>query len=147
MKANQQVECLLRKGHKPKELQDLGFSKHLITRVKNRLKEEKAASELKDQQAQSKSQDSSQHRQGDSSDESALGDSTLKDICARLAALEALPDKVRDLETRLSGTPLLGLKRSFQCQCGASGMVSVPIKCTSCGVETSRGWFPIKNTE
>jgi len=47
MKMSKQVEHLLRQGHKPKELEELGFPKRSITRVRRRLRKEKAASKTK----------------------------------------------------------------------------------------------------
>ena len=47
MKATDHVEYLLRQGKKPKELLALGFSKSIVTRVRKRLKEEKAAARTK----------------------------------------------------------------------------------------------------
>ena len=47
MKVTEHVEHLLRQGHKPKELVELGFPKHIITRVRRRLKNEKTVLEGK----------------------------------------------------------------------------------------------------
>jgi hypothetical protein len=47
MKMSKQVEHLLRQGHKPKELEELGFPKRSITRVRRRLRKEKAALKTK----------------------------------------------------------------------------------------------------
>lgn len=45
MKVTKHIEHLLGQGKKPKELIELGFSKRVITRVRRRLRKEKAASE------------------------------------------------------------------------------------------------------
>lgn len=47
MKVTEHVEHLLRQGRKPKELIDLGFPKSVVSRVRRRLREEKAAKEAK----------------------------------------------------------------------------------------------------
>ena len=48
MKAAEHVELLLRKGRRPKELVELGFPKRVVTRVRRKLKKEKAASRKKE---------------------------------------------------------------------------------------------------
>lgn len=45
-------------------------------------------------------------------------------------------------QKKLFGDPLAGLKENFKCDCGAKGEVAVSIKCTKCGKETWRGWWP-----
>lgn len=47
MKTTEHVEYLLRQGKKPKELLALGFPKRVITRVRRRLREEKAVQQAK----------------------------------------------------------------------------------------------------
>jgi hypothetical protein len=43
---------------------------------------------------------------------------------------------------KLKDTLLVGVRREFKCDCGAKGFVAVYIKCTKCGKETWRGWWP-----
>jgi len=43
MRVTEHVEHLLRQGRKPKELVELGFSRQVVTRVRRRLRKEKAA--------------------------------------------------------------------------------------------------------
>jgi len=50
MKVTDHVEQLLRQGHRRKELIELGFPKSLVTRVRRRLRKEKAALETKVQE-------------------------------------------------------------------------------------------------
>jgi hypothetical protein len=47
MKVTAQVENLLKQGKKPKELVELGFPKSVVTRVRRRLREEKAGVQRK----------------------------------------------------------------------------------------------------
>jgi hypothetical protein len=47
VKVTEHVEQLLRQGHKPKELAQLGFSKLVVTRVRRQLKKEKATPQTK----------------------------------------------------------------------------------------------------
>jgi len=47
MKTTEHIEYLLRQGRKPKELVELGFPKHLVTRVRRRLRNEKTAPQTK----------------------------------------------------------------------------------------------------
>lgn len=54
----------------------------------------------------------------------------------RVEGLEAIGMDLEDMESRLDGTPALGLKRRFTCDCGASGFVALHIQCTKCGRET-----------
>lgn len=46
MKVTEHIEELLRQGRKPKELIELGFPKSVVTRVRRRLRDEKAASRV-----------------------------------------------------------------------------------------------------
>jgi len=64
------------------------------------------------------------------------------DITGLQQELVSLERKIQELEGRLDGTPALGLKHRFTCDCGASGFVALRIKCTKCGQETWCGWFP-----
>lgn len=48
MKVTKHIERLLRQGHKPKELIELGFPKLVVTRVRRQLREEKPTSRKKE---------------------------------------------------------------------------------------------------
>ena len=151
MKTIEHVEYLLRQGKKPKELLALGFPKQVITRVRRRLREEKAVQQAKvpkgGGQAKGRPQPSLATEESGVTVEEKLAvlGSDLKELKGRLALLEgtvAESPTLEDLNTRLDGTPALGLKHRFQCECGASGFVALHIQCTKCGRETWWGWFP-----
>jgi ParB/RepB/Spo0J family partition protein len=42
----------------------------------------------------------------------------------------------------LWNSPLTLLRKNFECDCGAKGHVAVHIKCTKCGKDNWRGWWP-----
>lgn len=151
MKTTEHVEYLLRQGKKPKELLALGFSKQAITRVRRRLREEKAVQRAEapkgERGAKSRSKPPlAPEETGVSVDEKLAGvESDLKELEGRIALLEVAVTKgvtLADLDTRLEGTPALGLRHCFQCECGASGFVALHIQCTKCGRQTWWGWFP-----
>jgi len=50
--------------------------------------------------------------------------------------------RVEALEASIAAIPLSGLKQRFKCDCGASGLVAVNIKCTKCSKEAWWGWWP-----
>jgi len=56
-----------------------------------------------------------------------------------------LENHIDDLEDKLSGDPLSGAEYQFTCNgCGSRGWIAAKIKCTKCGYETYRGWWPKK---
>jgi hypothetical protein len=59
MKVTEHVTQLLKQGRKPKELLELGFSKHVITRVRKQLREEKTSSQSKIQKGQNRTKGNS----------------------------------------------------------------------------------------
>lgn len=151
MRVTEHVEHLLRQGKKPKELLALGFPKQVITRVRRRLREEKGVQRAKVRGdgggAEGLLQSSLAPGETGVSAEKKLAvvESDLKELEGRIALLEGTITKsatLDDLNTRLDGTPALGLKHRFQCECGVSGFVAVHIQCTKCGRETWWGWFP-----
>jgi len=145
MKITKHVEKLLRQGRSARELLELGFPKSVVTRVRRRLKAEKAAKGLevtKDRtQAKSYSQASAA-----SPANVALIEEKLASIGSEIQELqnqvEVLFTSVDEIESRLDGTPALGLKHRFTCSCGAAGFVALHIQCTKCQRETWWGWFP-----
>ena len=151
MKTTDHVEYLLRQGKKPKELLALGFPKQVITRVRRRLKEEKVIQHAKVPKGGEgvKGHPKPLLTPGETGvlaeQKLAAIESELKELESRIALLEATATKsatLEDLNTRLDGTPALGLRQRFQCQCGASGFVALHLQCTKCGRETWWGWFP-----
>lgn len=151
MKVSEHVEHLLREGRKPKELLELGFPKAVVTRVRRQLREEKTAFQPKApkgrREARSRSQPSVTSPVEMASIQQTLAslEGTIQELETRLEVLEATGvdwEDLEDIESRLNGTPTLGLKHSFTCDCGASGFVALRIRCTKCGRETWRGWFP-----
>ena len=151
MKPTEHVEYLLRQGRKPKELLALGFPKRVITKVRRQLEEEKIAQQVKMTKAGHKAKGCPQP--------SVVSEGNMETMYKKLASLEselselkgriellesarAESASVEDIEARLDDTPAIGLKHRFKCDCGASGLVALHIKCTKCGKETWWGWFP-----
>jgi hypothetical protein len=140
MKVAEHVEKLLRQGRKPKELIELGFPKRVVTRVRRQVREEKAARQSIAQKSRTDAKPPVetapvQARPGSLEDR-------VRQLESRVQALEATSAKIKGIETRLDGTPALGLKQHFKCNCGALGYVAVHVKCTKCGRETYWGWGP-----
>ena len=150
MRVSKHVENLLREGRKPRELLELGFSKHVVTRVRRQLKEEKASSKMGASKVPTSTQSGLEPAQSSVTETPptqpvlASLERRVQHFESRLEKLEALVEKVEEIDTRLNGTPALGLKREFKCSCGASGLVAIGIKCTQCGRETYWGWWPKK---
>jgi len=69
-------------------------------------------------------------------------ESKIQQLESRVETLEALGAEVEEIENRINGTPALGLRHHFKCDCDASGYVAVRIKCTKCGGEVWWGWHP-----
>jgi len=65
-------------------------------------------------------------------------------VLYRAMCTVGLRDAIWHLDYVLDNTPLHNLRESFSCECRTSGMVAVHIKCTNCGKETWRGWWPKK---
>jgi len=140
MKITEHVEHLLRQGRKPKELIDLGFPKRVVTRVRRRLREEKAMPRLITRQAKTEMvplREATAVQCGLKSLETRVNQ-----LESQVDILEAVMAGLYDMDERLDGTPALGLKHHFKCDCGASGLVALHIQCTKCGKETWWGWFP-----
>jgi hypothetical protein len=140
MKVTKHVEKLLREGHKPKELLELGFSKLVITKVRRRLKEEKKARELGTPELEK-----TPVEQNLTSAELATDAMVQRRLSFVKNELEKLNEEIAALEGKLEGTPSLGLRHHFKCDCGASGFVAVHIHCTKCKKETWWGWQPKKD--
>ncbi len=56
--------------------------------------------------------------------------------------IDSLEATLSDLQARLKGSLLIGIRRRFECECGSSGCVEVPLMCTNCGKGTRWGWRP-----
>lgn len=138
MKVTEHVELLLRQGHKPRELIQLGFSKNVVSRVRRKLKMEKAAEEIK-VPAERVREDA--HAQW-----SVSANSDMTQVLQKLESYEScyqeLKERVNDLEACLKDTPTLGMRKRFKCDCGASGFIAIHVQCTKCGKEAWWGWFP-----
>lgn len=139
MKSAEHVEYLLRQGRKPRELVELGFPKRVITRVRRQLKQEKIASQPETERDKPDQVAEVHAKPG-------LLEGRIEHLEARIEELGALEvkleKKLEGMETSIRGTPALGLRHHFQCDCGASGFVAVHVQCTKCGKETWWGWFP-----
>lgn len=148
MKVTDHVEHLLREGRNPKELIELGFPKSVVTKVRRRLRQEKAARSRtqKVTAVGSGSQSAVTQLVEATPVESRLGslETKVEQIESWMEVLEAISAKLADIETRLDGTPALGLKNRFKCDCGTSGLVALHIQCTKCSKETWWGWWPEK---
>lgn len=148
MKVTEHVEHLLRQGRKPKELMELGFPKSVITRVRRRLREEKTGPQLRTGKVKGRGESYSQSTVTPHLEMTPVLqkleslESKVQQLDGRVEALEAVVEEVGEIEARLDGTPALGLKHRFKCDCGASGYVALRIRCTKCGRETWWGWHP-----
>lgn len=148
MKVTQHVEHLLRQGRKPKELVDLGFPKAVVTRVRRQLREEKKASRPRTEKGKCGGESLSQAAVTPLAERTPAQpgpgslESKVQELQSRVEILETLTAELKDIENRLKGTPALGLKNRFECDCGASGFVALHIQCTKCGRESWWGWFP-----
>lgn len=153
MKTTEHVEHLLRQGRKPKELLGLGFPKNVITRVRRKLREEKdsqlAATSKREATAESESQTTAVLVEPPRAIVETLKsvDRKFAELEDRLSAIDAARAEyasLEDVNARLAGTPGVGVRNRFKCECGASGFVAIPIQCTKCGRQTWWGWYPKK---
>jgi len=148
MKVTEHVEHLLRQGRKPKELIELGFPKSVVTRVRRQLREETEASQLQTQKGKARAKTGPQLAVMPPTETAPAQpgpgslESKVQELQNRVEMLETRVADLEDIENRLRGTPALGLKNRFECDCGASGFVALHIQCTRCGRETWWGWFP-----
>ena len=140
MKVTEHVDHLLRQWRKPKELIELGFSKTVVTRVRRQLKGEKAIPQSKTQKGGAEVTPLTETTAVYPYPESL--EIKVQQLESRVEVLETIVAELYDMENRLDGTPALGLKQRFKCDCGASGFVALHIQCTKCGKETWWGWFP-----
>jgi hypothetical protein len=142
MKRTEHVTYLISQGHKTDELLKLGFSRNVITRAKRLLKEERVVSDLKNKKAISVVQDKHTTSMEEFREKELLFEGKLQQLESRFEEVEALTEEVDRIKATLHNTPIIGLRRQFQCDCGASGLVAVHIKCTRCNKETYYGWMP-----
>lgn len=56
--------------------------------------------------------------------------------------INAVWDRIGDVEDALEGNPISGLRWRFKCECGTPGKVAVYVKCTKCGRRSWWGWEP-----
>ena len=143
MKTIEHVEYLLRQGKKPKELVELGFPKRVVTRVRRQLREEKLVSQSRTKKGSTEVKPFLDKTPVQPSVVSLKNE--VQELERRVEVLEAISAGLRDIEARLDGTPALGLRHRFKCDCGASGLVALLVKCTKCGEESYWGWWPDKD--
>jgi len=63
--------------------------------------------------------------------------------CAMCTA--PLEERMDCIDRELSDDPLSGARYAITCEgCGGKGWIAVAVKCTKCGRETYRGWYPKK---
>ena len=150
MKTTEHIEYLLRQGKKPKELQELGFPKRVVTRVSRKLRQEKHKPEENPAKTEKVISGvggtavTSHNEIAKLESRLAAMDSDLKELKEQTSELrEAVLGAVtpEELEEQLDGTIGLGLKQRFECQCGATGLVAMRVRCTKCGRESWWGWF------
>jgi hypothetical protein len=151
MKVTEHVEHLLRQGRNPRELIELGFPKQVITKVRRQLREEKAdqgtkvaAKDRTDDRSQPQPPPASPVEMAWIQQKLASLEDELHKLETQVGVPESIKSSIQDIEARLNGTPALGLRQHFKCECGASGLVALHIQCTKCGKETRWGWFPEK---
>ncbi len=148
MKTTEHVEHLLRQDRKPKELIELGFPKSVVTRVRRQLRKETEASQLKTQKGKAQAKTGPQLAVIPPTEATPVQpkqgslESKVQELQNRVEILETRIADLDHVETRLDGTPSLGLKHRFRCECGAAGSVALHIMCTKCGRESWWGWFP-----
>ena len=152
MKTAEHVEYLLRQGKKSKELEELGFPKRVITRVRKKLREERKQQKQSTQKEKGGAKDRSQSMTPSIQQQIAgvleiisTLDAKYDEVINRLSVIEVAQVKFvsfTDLSGRLAGTPTLGLQHRFKCECGESGYVALQIQCTKCGRKSWWGWFP-----
>ena len=56
--------------------------------------------------------------------------------------VDALNKCVNHLIEDVEGSLFMRLHQSFECTCGAQGLLAAQVHCTVCGLERSYGWFP-----
>ena len=148
MKVTEHVRYLLRQGRKPKELVELGFPKSVVTRIRKQLggatSQSRTAKGKAEVESCSLSKVTPPAKAASVPPNPGALRSKVRQLESRMEVLEALSAKLEDIESRLDGTPTLGLKHRFKCDCGTSGFVALHIKCTKCGRETYWGWWPEK---
>lgn len=145
MKLAEQVEYLLKRGKKPKELEELGFSKQIITRVRRKSREEKKISQQKDKMSKGSTEILPQSNEASieiTDTQLELQEALVGRVQQLEAQLDSLGITLKNIETRINGTPALDLKHRFKCDCGSSGFVALHIMCTKCERETWWGWHP-----
>jgi hypothetical protein len=142
MKTTEHVEYLLRQGKKPKELVELGFPKRVVTRVRRQLREERTVPRSRTRKAGTEVKSLAKA----TSVQSGTGslENEVQELDSRVQVLEAVVAELYDIGDRLDGTPALGLRHRFKCECGASGLVALHVRCTKCGRESYWGWWPEK---
>jgi len=140
MKVTEHIEQLLKQGRKPKELIELGFPKRVVTRVRRQLREKETVPQSRTQKGGVEPTPLVETTAVQTGLKSLEGE--VQQLESRVEILEAISAKIEDIEYRLQGTPALGLKHRFKCDCGASGLVAVRFQCTKCGSESWWGWFP-----
>ncbi|MBL7166808.1 MAG: hypothetical protein ISS55_10035 [Dehalococcoidales bacterium] len=130
MKTTEHVECLLRQGRKPKELVELGFPKQVVTRVRRQLREEREPRKVTAKKVIGAAKDQPQPPAPSVQPPTRILeilttlDAKYGELLDRLSAIEAVQAEsvsLKDLEGRLDGTPALGLRHRFVCQCGELG--------------------------
>jgi hypothetical protein len=67
------------------------------------------------------------------------------DLKQVVAQVQSLSDELGGIVPKLKGTLGYDAYHTFKCDnCGSTGTVATVFKCTSCGTQNWRGWFPKK---
>ena len=147
MKTTEHIERLMKKGWKRKRLiEELGFPREEVLKVYRRLKKievsENAALKRRQEAAGIGEVVESPPPGGMTDRKLAAVEAGIRGLTGRVEGLERDCNVVRSLQESIAGTPEIGLKRRYSCQCGASGFVAIKVKCTKCDKENWIGWWP-----
>lgn len=59
--------------------------------------------------------------------------------------VKQMNQRISEISTKLQGTVGYDTYHQFKCEkCGGEGLVATPYRCTRCGTQTWRGWWPNK---
>ncbi len=75
----------------------------------------------------------------------ASGNSAAKELNAIVERLETLDARVSEIRGKLQGTLGYDIYHQHKCdKCGSEGYLAAVYKCTNCGGQSWRGWWPAK---
>ena len=66
-----------------------------------------------------------------------------REVQALMKCIQELNTEVKNISTKLQGTLGYDIYHSFKCEkCGSHRLVAAAFRCTSCGKQGWRGWWP-----